>query len=326
MLAKIHQENIKIQVFVLVVGFLLFIIKFITFFLTNSVLVLSDALESIVNLIAGAIGLYSLNLSSVPKDNNHPYGHGKVEFLTSGIEGSLIFFAGLMIIYESTERLRFPSSIQKLDFGWFLIITTSLVYGFLGFYVKNKGIIKRNLQLISSGQHLITDAISTIAVSIGMLIIFFTNFIWLDSILGILVGVYILFPSYGIIRSAIAGIMDESDKELILQFIDLMKNNKKDSWIDFHNLKILKNGSVIHVDVHLTLPYYWTVQQASREILNIERLIKNEFGEMAECSIQIDACTENFCQFCTINDCNVRKMPLLYAWKWDYDQITHLHE
>lgn len=320
-----QNQNIKIQIYVLVIGIALFILKFIAYFFTHSVLILSDALESIVNLVAAVIGLYSLYLSSIPKDESHPYGHGKVEFLTSGIEGGLIFFTGLTIIYESIQRFFTPSEIHSLDLGLIFIFTTGLINALTGFLVKKIGEKNRNLQLISSGQHLITDAFSTFMVTLGVLIIYFTQKIWIDSLLGVLVGFYILFPSYKIIRDAIAGIMDESDKKLIEQFIQLMKNHKTETWIDIHNLKILRNGSVIHVDLHLTLPFYWTIQQANQEITKIEKLIKSEFGELAECSIQVDGCYFDLCNFCSIKDCKERKQPFTEDWKWEYQKITELH-
>lgn len=322
---NIQKQNFKVQVYVLVVGIILFLLKFLAYYWTYSVLILSDALESIVNLIAAVIGLYSLYLSARPKDISHPYGHGKIEFLTSGIEGGLIFFAGLTIIYESIQRLILPSAIHRLDIGLIFLFITAWANGITGILVKKLGKKNHNLQLISSGQHLITDAISTLAVCLGVLMIYLTEKIWLDSILGILVGIYILFPAYKIIRDAIAGIMDESDKKLIEKFIQLMKNHKNDKWIDLHNLKILKNGSIIHVDVHLTLPFYWTIQQANQEIQLIEKLIQTEFGELAECSVQIDGCAPNLCTFCSIQDCSERKQPFTENWKWEYEKITELH-
>lgn len=321
----IQRQNQKIQIYVLIVGLILLIIKFLAYFFTHSVLILSDALESIVNLLAAIIGLYSLYFSAIPKDKSHPYGHGKIEFLTSGIEGGLIFFAGLTIIYESVQRFFTVPILHSLDKGIIFILITGILNGITGYWVKKMGQKNRNLQLIASGQHLISDAFSTFAVSLGVLMINLTEWLWLDSLLGIIIGIYILFPSYSIIRNAIAGIMDESDKELTLQFINLLKKYKNEAWIDIHNLKILKNGSIIHVDLHLTLPFYWTVQQTTHEIKKIEELVKNEFGVLAECSIQIDGCSPNFCPYCSLPNCSQRSQQFMENWNWDYQKITELH-
>ncbi len=320
-----QKQNIKIQIYILVVGSVLFVLKFIAYFFTGSVLILSDALESVVNLIAAVIGLYSLYLSSVPKDKSHPYGHGKVEFLTSGIEGGMIFFAGIMIIYESILRLLTPNNILHLDIGLGFIAITGLLNFLTGYWVKSIGNKNRNLQLIASGQHLITDAFSTIVVCAGIIVLYFSKINWLDGFMGILLGIYILFPSYSIIKNAVAGIMAESDEFLIKEFIDLIKSNKCIYWIDLHNLKILKIGSVIHVDCHLTLPFYWTIEQANKEVQSIEKLVKNNFGELAECSIQVDGCKAVHCAFCAIKECLERKQNFQENWKWDYEKITELH-
>lgn len=322
---SIQKQNIQVQIFILGVGIILFVLKFIAYFFTNSVLILSDAMESIVNLIAGAIGLFSLYYSSVPRDNTHPYGHGKIEFLTSGIEGALVFFAGLTIIYESFRSFFYTNNLQDLDFGFYLITVTGLINAITGYWAKKVGSKHRNLQLVSTGQHLLTDAFSTFAVAIGVIIIHWTGWMLVDALLGISVGLYILFPAYRIIKQAIAGIMDESDEVLIHQFIQLIKKNKKDTWIDLHNLKILKNGSIIHVDCHLVLPFYWTIEQATHEIQAIEKLIKMEFGDLAECSLQIEACSEKHCPFCNMNDCHARKKPKDVNLSWNEHHITELH-
>ncbi len=323
--STILKQNLNLQITVLTISLVLFILKFTAYFLTNSILILSDALESIVNIIAAGIGSYSLYLSSIPKDETHPYGHGKVEFLTAGIEGGLICFAGLTIIYEAIRRFWVPSELHQLDTGLIFSFVTVIFNFLIGFFVKGRGIQNKNLQLISSGQHLITDSISTLVICLGIIIISFSQWFWLDNLLGILVGFYILFPAYLIIRNAIAGIMDEADKQLNQQFIEILKQNKNHSWIDIHNLKILKNGSVIHIDCHLTLPFFWTIEQANQEIQIIENLIKKEFGELAECSIQIDACNENLCKYCSITNCKDRKFIFQENSQWDYQKVTQLH-
>ncbi len=118
------QQNLRLQKIITAVAIILFVIKIIAWYLTNAVAILTDALESVVNVIAGLIGVYSLYISAKPKDQDHPYGHGKAEFISAAIEGALITVAGFVIIYEAITNLLHPHIIQKLDYGIVLIACT----------------------------------------------------------------------------------------------------------------------------------------------------------------------------------------------------------
>lgn len=121
------QHNLRVQKWVTLIAVFLFIGKVIAWYLTGSVAILTDALESIVNIIAGLIGIYSLYVSAKPRDEDHPYGHGKVEFISAAIEGTLIAVAGLIIIYECINNLVHPHPLKKIDYGIFLVAVTGLI-------------------------------------------------------------------------------------------------------------------------------------------------------------------------------------------------------
>src|SRR5579864_3698235 len=127
-----NQENIVVQRWVVTVAVALFLLKLAAYYLTQSVAVLTDALESIVNVIAGLIGLYSLHIAAKPRDLDHPYGHGKAEFLSSAVEGALVLMAGLIIIYEAVTDFIHPAPLQKLDKGIYLIAFTAIVNFIVG--------------------------------------------------------------------------------------------------------------------------------------------------------------------------------------------------
>ncbi|MBP3839795.1 MAG: cation diffusion facilitator family transporter, partial [Chryseobacterium sp.] len=148
------QTNFTFQKTVAIVGIALFIGKLIAWHLTNSDAVFSDAMESIVNIIAGFMGLYSLYLAAKPKDIDHPYGHGKVEFVTSGIEGALIIFAGVIIIVQAVDSLLHGNIPKKLDWGMLIIAATAAINYLMGYISVKKGIQQNSLVLQSSGKHL----------------------------------------------------------------------------------------------------------------------------------------------------------------------------
>src|SRR5690606_20675179 len=182
--------------------------------------------ESTINVVAGLIGLYSLYLSSLPKDANHPYGHGKVEFISASIEGILISIAGVVIIYEAVSELQNPKTIEKLDLGLILIALTAVVNYILGFYAIKKGKRNNSLALIASGKHLQTDTYSTIGIIFGLIILYFTEIAWIDSVTALTFAGFIIFTGYKIIRESISGIMDETD-ELLLKEVVAFLNEKR---------------------------------------------------------------------------------------------------
>ena len=199
--------NLKIQKRIAVISILLLITKTIAWYITGSVAILTDAFESIVNVVAGLIGVYSLYVSAKPMDRDHPYGHGKAEFISAAIEGSMISIAGILIIYEAINNLIHPHVIKKLDYGIILVAVTGLVNYIAGAVCIKTGKKNNSLALISSGKHLQTDTWSTLGIVVGLILILITDLIWLDSAVAILFSLFILFTGYKILRSSVAGIM-----------------------------------------------------------------------------------------------------------------------
>ncbi|HMF71974.1 MAG TPA: cation diffusion facilitator family transporter [Flavitalea sp.] len=316
-----QTENVSIQKWVFIIALILFGIKLTAYYLTRSVAVLTDALESIVNVIAGAIGLYSLYLAAKPKDQNHPYGHGKAEFLSAAIEGTLIIIAGFIIIYESILNLVSPKPLQQLDKGIILISITALVNYVVGFISTRKGKKNNSLALVASGQHLKTDAYSTVALIIGLVLILFTGYVWLDGTVAILFAVFIIYTGYRIMRSSIAGIMDEADKELLTKMVRILNSKRRDNWIDLHNLRVIKYGGQLHVDCHLTVPWYLNVVEAHHEVDILRELIRKEFGTTLELFVHTDPCLDFSCSICTRHDCQVRQRPFEEKFAWTLENI-----
>lgn len=312
-----QKQNLKMQQWVAFVSVLLLIIKFIAYYHTGSVAILTDAMESIVNVIAGFVGLYSLYIAAQPRDMNHPYGHGKAEFLSAAVEGVLIGIAGIFILYEAIRKLVSPSLIQNTDLGIILIAATAIVNYGMGIICVRKGKKNHSLALEASGRHLQMDTYSTLAVVVGLLLLYFSRLAWIDSVVAILLSLFILYTSYHITRKSIAGIMDEADAHLLTVMIALINNNRKDNWVDMHNLRVIKFGSILHVDAHLTLPWYFNVQEAHEEVNDFSDLIRKNYGNTLELFIHSDGCLEGVqCPICIKLDCAVRKKPFVEKIQW----------
>ncbi len=316
-----EKENFRVQLFIVTVAVLLFAIKFIAWYITKSVAILTDALESTVNVVAGFIGLYSLHIAAKPKDEDHPYGHGKAEFVSAAVEGTLIFIAGLIIIYTSVVSFIYPKKLEKLDHGIILVGITAVINFVVGYFAMRRGRKNNSLALEASGKHLQTDTWSTLGIIIGLFLIIITNLTWLDSLVAIIFAFIILYTGYKIIRSSLAGIMDEIDKELLQRLVVILNNNRQINWIDLHNLRVIKYGGQLHIDCHLTVPWYLNVHQAHMEIDALISLIKNEFGDTIEFFVHTDGCLDFSCRICDKPDCYVRQHPFQQKIEWSLTNI-----
>lgn len=317
------KQNIKVQKLVTVVAVILFIIKLVAWNLTNSLSILTDALESIINVVSGFIGLFSLYLSSLPKDRNHPYGHGKIEFVSAAVEGTLILVAGLIIIYECIYNLNYPHKITKLDSGIILISISALVNFGVGYFAVSTGKRNNSLALIASGKHLMSDTYSTLGIIGGLFMLVFLHYVWIDSAVALLFAFFIIFTGYKIIRQSLAGIMDEADKELLGKMVNLLNSKRKDDWIDLHNLRIIKYGSILHLDCHLTVPWYFNVNEAHKEIDKLEHIVKSHFGESVELFVHTDGCLDFSCKLCKLDNCHVRKSDFISKIDWTIENISN---
>lgn len=317
-----NTESFKFQKIVAFVGVLLFLIKIYAWYKTGSVAILTDALESTINVIAGFIGLYSLYLSSLPRDENHPYGHGKAEFISASIEGALISIAGVIIIYEAISNLRNPKELEQLDLGLILVAVTAVVNYVIGAIAVKKGKRNHSLALISSGKHLQTDTYSTIGIIVGLVILYFTKISWIDSVTALLFAVFIIYTGYKILRESISGIMDETDVLLLKEVVEFLEKKRRENWIDLHNLRIIKYGSTLHFDCHMTVPWYFNIEEGHLEVDALEDAVKNHFGDRIELFVHLDACKEYSCSICSKTDCPVRKHAFEGKIKWTIENVS----
>jgi cation diffusion facilitator family transporter len=316
------RKNFKVQQLVTVVAVLLFIIKLVAWWMTGSVAILTDALESTVNVVAGFISLFSLFVAAKPRDEDHPYGHGKAEFVSAAVEGSLITVAGLIIIYEAINNFIHPHPLKQLDYGILLVSITAIINYITGTYCIKVGKRNNSLALIASGKHLRSDTWSTIGIIAGLILIYLLHWPWLDSAVAILFAFIIIYTGYSIVRKSLAGIMDETDMELMKKLVSFLQENRRDNWIDLHNVRIIKYGSILHLDCHLTVPWYLNVHEAHEEIDILSQKIKSAFSESVELFVHSDGCLDFSCSICSKADCTFRKVNFVKRVDWTIENIT----
>ncbi|HEY0177736.1 MAG TPA: cation diffusion facilitator family transporter [Pedobacter sp.] len=306
----------------LCISVILMLAKFGAYFLTHSNAILTDAAESIVNVLASGFAFYSIYLATLPKDENHPYGHGKVEFFSAFVEGTLIGIAGLIIIAKSSYDLVFPKEIFQLLEGAVIIGITGVVNLVVGYYLINMGKKHRSLTLEADGRHLMTDAVTSAGLVAGICLIKMTEIYWLDSVISILLGIYIVYSGYKLTRKSVGGLMDESNVDVVKAIVEILQQNRQDNWIDVHNLRAQQYGSDLHIDCHITLPYYYDLNKVHTEISDIDKLINGNGEHNTELFIHADPCLPECCNYCKVKDCPVRQEAFQGEILWTVDNAT----
>lgn len=315
------MQNIRVQRWVLIISIVLLLGKLTAYYLTNSVAILTDALESIVNVVASMLGLYSLHVSAKPKDTDHPYGHGKIEFLSAAAEGLMISLAGIMILIEAIRQFVHPGTLEKLDTGMVLIAATAVINFIMGSVCLRIGKKNSSLALIASGKHLQSDTYSTIGVLAGLLILYLTGIQWIDSAVALIFSGLILYTGYVIIRTSVAGIMDERDNALLDELVVILDQGRSKNWVDLHNLRIIKYGSTLHVDCHLTVPWYLNVHEAHDEVDKLGAIARTQLNSNIELFVHSDGCLPISCPICIKDDCPVRHHPLKRRISWTAQNV-----
>jgi cation diffusion facilitator family transporter len=323
---KPENNKFSFQLIVAIIGVVLFIAKLIAWHLTHSDTVFSDAMESTVNIIAAFMGLYSLYISAKPKDADHPYGHGKAEFVSSGIEGALIIFAGIMIVVQSANSLLHGNHLSRLDFGIYIIAFTGAINYILGYLSVQKGKRENSLVLISSGKHLQSDTITSLGVVASLSLVYLTKIYWIDAVVALLFSIYIIIVGYKIIRKALSGIMDEADPEILNDLSIILNKNRKPEWIDIHNTKIQQHGDRLHIDAHLTLPWYYELRTAHNSMEEVIKTIVENYDRKIEFNIHMDDCKPFSCEICSVKNCPVREKPFVKTIDWEAKNISQVQK
>lgn len=316
------SHKIKAIRVTLIISVVLMAVKFSAYLLTHSNAILTDAMESIVNVTAGGFALFSIWYASLPRDENHPYGHGKIEFFSAGFEGGLIFIASILVIINATMALLKGNLIHSLDTGIILTAIAGGINYFTGSYLVKEGNRNNSLLMVASGKHLLSDTLTSVGLVAGLVIVWITDLLWIDSIIAIIFGIVILRTGYNLIRKSVTGLLDEADFKKLELIISEMEANRRERWIDIHNLRVLKFGSKLHVDCHITLPWYDSLEKSHDEIVMLENLVRKTSGHDVEFFIHADPCVmPHSCKICQVKDCKYRQAEFKKKIEWNTNNL-----
>lgn len=301
-----HAVRLRAGRVALGVGLLVFLGKLGVYLATGSTAVLSDALESVVNVVAAALLLYSLMVAARPADRDHPYGHGKVEFFSSGVEGTLIAVAALLILVEAGRALWIGAEIRHLDAGVISLAAITLVNLGLGLMLVRTGRRARSVALVADGQHILTDVWTSVGVLLGLVLVRLTGWSTLDPLVAIAVAMNILRTGWRLVREAVGGLMDEADEGLLRQVATALEKQRRPWWIDVHSLRTFGSGALRHTDFHLSVPRFFDAERLHEIHEELRLVVTEATGMPGDVIVHFDPCRPRQCSGCALAGCRLR--------------------
>ncbi len=301
-----NRRRLAMMALSLGVSTLLMALKFVAFLLTGSSAILSDALESIINVAAGGFGLWSVSVASKPPDSKHPYGHGEIEFFSAGFEGALIVLAAGAIVWEAAHRIFSPSRLPALDSGLLILLATALANLWLGLTLIRAGKRMNSVAISADGRHILTDVYTTVGVIAGLLLVRLTGWYMLDGAVAFAVAANIVFIGVKLIFMSSSRLMRAHDPELLDRIASIIARHRKPEWISFHRLRAWSSGREIHMDFHLILPRDLSLEDANRNVVEVQRLIKSQLPGAEDVMIHVEPCMDPECPICPRDPCPSR--------------------
>ena len=297
----------------LVVAVLMLAAKYQAYRMTGSTAVLSDALESIVNVVAAVFALGGLVFAGRPADRNHPYGHGKIEFFSAAFEGGLIAFASVLIVYEAIRSLLAGPEVRQIGAGGLIVLGAGLVNLALGFYLVRTGRRYASLTLVADGKHVLADFWTSVGVVVGLGLVHLTGRAWVDPLAALLVALSLMWTGFQLVRHAAGGLLDEEDPVLLSRVLNALQGYIGGGVIRVHHLRAIRAGRFQHVEAHLVVPEFWSVERAHDLSEDVAARVMRDLGVEGEMVFHTDPCHRIYCAMCDLEECGIRREPFRSA-------------
>jgi cation diffusion facilitator family transporter len=290
----------------LLVGCLICAAKFLAYSLTGSTAVFADAMESTINIVSAAMLVFALHVASRPPDESHPYGHGKVEFLSAGIEGAAIAFAALVIFAQGIRELFVGPELHRLDVGLGLLAVAAIANAALGLHLSKVGKRTQSDALVADGRHVMADVWTSVGVIGGLIIVSLTGWVWADPLIAIAVALHVAWEGFRVLHDSLGGLMDEAEQSQIEAATQRLEQARDPSWIDLHGLRSWRSGARRHIDLHLTVPRYFDVEEIHAIHDRVEEVLLEGDEHGGDVVVHFDPCDDSECGQCAMTDCSIR--------------------
>lgn len=308
-MASSKSSRIRISLVSIIASTVILGLKFAAFIYTGSTALKSDALESVVNVVAAVFALGAVYYAEQPADANHPYGHGKIEHFSAAFEGGLISLAAVLILYEGAHALLHPASLTHLSSGLLLNLGAGSLNGLLGFWLIRAGKATNSHAIEADGRHVLTDFYTTIALGAGLLIVYLTGLVWLDAILALLVGIMLCVTGFKLVKQSSNALLDREDDATVIKVVRAMNHNKTPYVIGVHALRTLRTGRYHHIDIHVAVPEFMPVSQVHDDVDRFGRAVLKDLQIEGEFHVHIDPCRKLYCKNCAVAPCAIRREP-----------------
>lgn len=317
----LNNEKIKIAKINIAVSFVVLALKFAGYYVSGSTAIFGDALETLVNVLTAFTALTVIYFVAMPADENHPYGHGKLEFFSAAFEGGLVFFAGVSILIESVKAFKSNQPVVQIELGMVFIFIASLVNLFMALALRKVGEKQKSVTLVASSVHLMSDVYTTAGVMVGLLLVRFTHLMWIDSAISTIVALHLFVESYKIVRKSVSGLTDEIDQDSLHELALAIQKNVKPGIINIHNLRSIRSGNFHHIDAHLIIPEFWDVAKAHKVTHEFEKRVVEDYPYDGEFAFHLDPCGRKYCQACDVSDCPVRQSSFQKRFGFESNQM-----
>lgn len=292
-------------------GILILGLKYIAYLISGSTALLSDAIESVVNVVAAVFALGAVIFAEKPADREHPYGHGKIEHFSAAFEGGLIALAAVMIWWEAIAALHAQLSgtfhMKELGKGLIVNVIAGSMNGLLGLFLIHMGKKHRSRAIEADGHHVLSDFWTTLGIGAALLLVKFTGLLWLDPIMAMVVGTLLAVTGFKLVRSSSQALLDMEDPVLLTRLIEIINRVRPADVIAIHELRTLRAGRYTHVDIHMVIPEFYTINRGHDLADEFGKRVISEAALEGELHTHVDPCQRAWCRQCGVEPCPVRR-------------------
>lgn len=320
-----HQSSLRWARLAVGVAFGLLLLKMVAAWMTGSSAVLSDAAESVVNVVAASVMLLAVRSAAEPADAEHPFGHGKAELLAAAFEGALLLAAALIIGWNALPALFAPEPVEHLGWGSLLIGLTAVGNGVFGGLLIRNGGRTGSPALVADGRHLLTDAVSTVGVLVAIGLVELTGLAWIDPAAACILAIWIAYTGTTVVSGATRGLLDTRSPEYAERIAAALSDPPIEGLLEPHDLRVLDATSNVVVLLHARAPWMWTLERGHALQEQTEARVASVFTVPSEVQVQLEPCVPRCCQACRVKDCERRSVDFTAPAPLEPRQISAPH-
>lgn len=317
-----QRSRVRVALLSILAGACVLGLKYLAFVLSGSVALKSDAIESIVNVVAAVFALGAVVFAGKPADKDHPYGHGKIEHFSAAFEGGLISLAAVFILLEAAKGLIYGVELKDVGRGLAVNLLAGALNGLLGWYLLAQGRRTRSKALEADGHHILSDFWTTVGIATGLVAVKLTGLQWLDPVMAMVVGLLLARTGYRLVKESSQALLDMEDPEVLAQVLAAMNRVRTWDLLAVHEMRTFRSGRYTHVDVHMVVPEYYPVRQAHDLCEDFGKRVLEEARIEGEVHTHVDPCGRLYCERCPAEACPIRRAARATGATFTLDEAT----